>query len=216
MRSSGSPRLDVVARAQGWRAFAVTINACYLTAAVDRYLEDVRERCTSWYRSVRAWLRDHPEVSTVFVSQHAAAALIVRPGETTFAVRSAGFRRAWRALPKTVKRVVVIRDVPESSNPQFNCIDKAVAAGEQQPGAACVLPRSAVLRWDMAVSTARRLRSRRYASVDLTEFFCDRDTCAAVVGGVVTHSDVDHMTYAYSRTLGPYLLRKVRRVMASW
>jgi hypothetical protein len=210
------PALDVVARANGWRGLAVTTSGCYFSEAAAHFLEGARQACTSWTRSVLAWFHRHPEVSTVFVSQFATTPVTVGPGETYFGIKTAGFRKTWRALPKTVKHVIVIRDVPESSNPQFNCIEKVVAAGKERPGPACLLPRSSALKLDTAVATVRSLRSRRYQSVDLTDFFCGSRNCYGVIGGVLVHSDVDHITAAYSTTLGPYLLRKVRKLMASW
>jgi hypothetical protein len=208
--------MKVVARANRWHGSRLTMSTCFLTAAVESFLPDAREGCTDWYRGVLAWFGDHPEVSTVFVSQKAGAQVVLGPGQTRLGLLSAGFRRAWAALPKTVKHVVVIRDVPTSTNHTFDCVRDVAAAGKERPGPACLLPRSTALKPDPAVSAARLLRSPRYQSVDLTEFFCTRRTCSLVVGGVLVNSDLDHITQKYSLTLGPYLLRKLRRLMTSW
>ena len=208
--------MKVVARASNWHGARVTTSSCFLSGAVASFLAGAREVCTDWYRGVLAWFRDHPEVSTVFVSQKAGAEVAVGPGQTRLGVLSAGFRSAWAALPKTVKHVVVIRDVPTSTSPTFDCVRDVVAAGKERPGQACLLARSTALKADPAVTTARLLRSPRYQSIDLTEFFCDRRNCRLVVGGVLVHSDLDHITQEYALTLGPYLLRKIRRLMTSW
>jgi len=63
------------------------------------------------------------------------------------------------------------------------------------------MARSAALKWDTAVSTARLLHPPRYQSVDVTEFFCGTRDCYPVIGGVLVHSDIDHITNAYSKTL---------------
>ena len=78
------------------------------------------------------------------------------------------------------------------------------------------IPRAAALPRDSAVSAARALRSRRYGVIDMTAFFCGSRRCYPVIGGVLVHRDTDHIGVVYSKTLGPYLLRKVRRLMASW
>jgi hypothetical protein len=49
--------------------------------------------------------------------------------------------------------------------------------------------------------------------VDLTRFFCDRRRCFAVVGGALVHQDETHMTATFDRTLGPFLLRAVDRLV---
>ena len=181
-----------------------------------KLLPVARPTCTAWYHGVSAWFRDHPEVHTVFVSQNAPTPVVVGPGETSAAIKSTGFERAWAGLPKTVRHLVVIRDVPTSTNHTFDCVRDVAAAGKQQAGPACTLPRSTALKPDTAVATVRRLHSPRYQSVDLTEFFCDRRNCFLVVGGVLVNEDLDHINKVYSRTLGPYLLRKIRRLMRSW
>jgi hypothetical protein len=208
--------LDVAAHALRWRGISVTTSTCFYSAAVAQLLPVARPNCTAWYAGVSAWFRDHPEIHTVFVSQNAPTPVVVGPGETSAGIKSEGFERAWTGLPKTVRHLVVIRDVPTSTNHTFDCVRDVAAAGKRQPGPACPLPRSTALKPDTAVATVRRLHSRRFQSVDLTEFFCDRRTCSLVVGGVLVNEDLDHINAVYSRTLGPYLLRKIRRLMRSW
>jgi hypothetical protein len=50
-------------------------------------------------------------------------------------------------------------------------------------------------------------RSPRVRAIDMTDFMCDSRRCFPVVGGVLVHKDVGHLTRAFSTTLGPYLLR---------
>jgi hypothetical protein len=209
--------LDVVARAQRWHAYSITTPGCFYSEAVFALALGLRDLCTRWFRSVTAWFRRHPEVSTVFVSQNAPTPIDLAPGQTYLGVKVDGFRRAWSALPSTVKRVVVIRDTPFSSVATFACVGRVLAAATQRPGPACPIPRAFALHRDTAVSAARALalRSQRYGVVDLTAFFCGSRSCYPVIGGVLVHRDTDHIGVVYSRTLGPYLLRKVRRLMAS-
>jgi hypothetical protein len=206
--------LDVVAHANHWRGLLVTTPGCYFSAAVEDFLPGPREGCLRWNGWVRAWFAKHPEIGTAFVAQRADTPIAVRPGRTSFAIKAAGFRRTWAALPRTVTHVIALRDVPESSNAQFNCLDGVVAAG-LAPAQTCLLPRGSVLKPDPAITTVRLLHAARYRSIDLTHYFCSGRSCFAVVGGVLVHRDLDHMTAAYSRSLGPYLLRAVRRIIPS-
>lgn len=50
----------------------------------------------------------------------------------------------------------------------------------------------------------------------MTRFFCEALFCLPVIGGVLVHRDLNHMTVPYAQTLGPYLLRSDRRLAASW
>jgi hypothetical protein len=206
--------LDVVGRAKRWRGFLVWHSACYFSAAVDSFLPGPRSDCVGWYRGARSWLRRHSEVSTIFVSGFATTPVRTKPGQTQLAVKSAGYRHTFTTLPRTVKHVFVIRDGPLSSNGQFNCVQAVVAAGKEQPGPACPFPRADALPPDAAAGTARRLHSPRYQVIDMTDYFCDRSTCSLVVGGLLTHKDVDHVGAPYARSLGPFMLRKINRLLA--
>ncbi len=208
--------VDAVARAQGWHGYSVTGPGCFFSAAVSLLPAGPREVCVAWYRAVQRWFRAHREIDTVFLSQKADTQVALRPGQTLLGVRAAGLRSALRALPRTVQHVIVIRDTPLPSESTFDCVTAALAAG-QRPGPACSVPRALALAPDTAVGTVTQIHSPRYQVADMTDFFCDRSDCFPVVGGVLVYRDrLGHMTEAYSRTLGPLLLRRVRFLMASW
>jgi hypothetical protein len=69
---------------------------------------------------------------------------------------------------------------------------------------------------DPAVLAARRLASPRVQVIDMAGFMCDGWRCYPVVGGVLVHKDIGHLTRLFSTTLGPFVLRKLNRLMASW
>jgi hypothetical protein len=208
--------LAVVARAKRWRALSVWAPLCLFSTAAKYEDRGVRDGCVLWNRDVRAWFADHPAVSTVFISQAVFIPITPPPGRTILATKIAGFREAWARLPKTVKHVVVIRDVPGTSNATFDCIARAVAAGKERPGPACREDRRAVLPRDPAIAAVLRAPAKRVQSIDMTRYFCGPLSCFPVIGGVLVHRDLNHMTIDYARTLGPYLLRAVRRLSASW
>ena len=208
--------LDLVMRVKRWHAYSITTAGCFYSESVHVLADGLREACEPWYRSVRTWLAEHPEVSTLIVSQNAPTAVDLAPGETTVGVKSAGFRRAWRALPSTVEHVVVIRDTPRITENTFDCVKRAMALRRQRAKLACALPRSRSVPPDPAVAAVRALRSKRYGVVDMTRFFCGSRRCYPVIGGVLVHWDVDHINAVYARSLGPYLLRAFRRLTARW
>ncbi len=206
--------LDVVADAKRWQGYSLTAPGCFFSAAVDDLPVGLREPCRPWYRAVQRWLARHPRISTVFVSQSAPTPVVVPRGRTYGQVKISGFRRAWRALPRTVRQIVVIRDAPRTTSATFACVQRVLKAGRERPGIACARSRSAALRWDTAVSAARGLRSKRYRWIDMTRYFCGSKRCYPVIGGALVHRDSDHITEAYARTLGPFLLRRVRALTA--
>ncbi|MEA2222858.1 MAG: hypothetical protein QOH83_1234 [Solirubrobacteraceae bacterium] len=210
--------LDVVAQAERWQGDSITTPACFYSEAVSSLVAGLREPCMPWYRSAKRWFRSHPEVSTVFVSQSASTPVVVAPGQTSLAIKVDGFRRAWEGLPRTVKHVVVIRDTPVIPDGTVACVRHVLAVGRKRPGPACATPRAVAFadREDTAVAAVRAIGSKRFRSVDLTDFFCNGRECYPVIGGVLVHRDEDHITPLYAQTLGPFLLRKLRYLMASW
>ncbi len=200
--------LDIVAKAKRWRAFSITTAACQFSAV--KLDEAYRELCGPWYARARRWFADHPQVSTVFVSQKSITPVAPVAGRTEAQVRAAGFMRAWSTLPKTVKRVIVLRDVPNPLDGTFSCIDEAVATGTPALSVACPSPRKGSLLPDAAVAAARALDSKRYRVIDLSSLFCTWRHCFPVIGGVQVYADiVGHITAAYMRTVAPFLLRRL-------
>lgn len=203
--------VDVVARARRWRGWSLTAPGCFFSDAVRLMGAGARERCTDWYLAVRRWFRAHPEVSTVFVSQNATTPVGIAAGQTELGVKAAGFRKAWRELPKTVQHVVVIRDTPDPRDDMYTCVEQVRLAATGRPGPLCATPRADAMRQDAAVATVAGLRSPRYRAIDMTSFFCGPRKCYPVIGGSLVHRDIfGHLNEAYARSLGPYMARKVR------
>lgn len=209
--------MATVARDRRWRVHSMSMPGCLFSAAASELTAARREPCMRWYRSVRSWLNAHPEVSIAFMSHNALAPIAPGPAERYADVTLRGWARAWTALPGSVEKVVVLRDAPDPADDTLRCLRRVLAAADRRPGPACATPRTEALRWDSAVSAATDLRAKRYRVIDLTSFFCGRRSCYPVIGGVRVYSDVlGHFTTPFSRTLGPYLLRDVRRMIAAW
>jgi hypothetical protein len=203
--------LETVARAKGWHGVSITHTSCPLANALRDLPEPARSRCAHWKRDVFAWFGNHPEVSTVFVAGLSGGAGVVPSrGRSEFQTSVAGYEAAWRALPPTVERIVVIRDTPKgrAHGETLECVQRAMT--ERRPaGVACALPRRTSLDRDPAAVAARRIRSPRVRLVDMTRYFCSRRDCYPVVGGALVLRDQNHMTGVFSATLGPFLLRAV-------
>jgi hypothetical protein len=205
--------LGTVAAVERWRGYSLAVGGCFFSAAARLFLES----CEGFYRETLAWFAEHPEVSTVFVTSNADTPVAVASGQTYLGVKVDGFRRAWQALPKTVKHIIVIRDGTISSPATFECVTRTIASGTQRLATACPLPRSVALRPDAGVATVQQLRAPRYQYIDLTQFMCGDRNCYPVVGGTAVNQDIyGHLNTTFSRTLGPYLLRDLRKLMADW
>ena len=200
--------LDVVADARRWRGLSIAHTNCPLSQAIRDLPEPERSECIEWNSEVRAWLGRHREVRTIVVAQSSGGAVLSPPGQNQFETGVAGYTDAWNALPRSVERIVVIRDTPRmlTGGRTLACVERAVAR-RRAPGRACARPRGRALAPDPAFEAARRLPSGRVRPVDLTRRFCDRRLCYPVIGGALVYKDVSHITAVYGTTLGRYLGR---------
>ena len=207
--------LHRIAVRKRWHALTLYRSECPFTTRVQRLREPKRSQCVRWNGRVVDWFEDHPEVRTVFVSNHTRGSVEPRPGEDPFEARVEGYLEAWRRLPRSVRHIVVIRDPFYIQPNTHSCIRRAVRRG-REPGPACALPRDAALRPDAAVEAAARMSPRRVQAIDLTRFMCDAELCYPVVGGALVKKDAGHFTRTFAMTLTPYLRRTLDRLMRSW
>ena len=211
------PALDVVAERLHWHAISLTRSSCPFSEATYDEPEPKPSQCRTFNRDVITFAEDHPEVQTVVVSEDHEP-FVAAPGSSAREQQMAGFAAAWRALPDTVKHIVVIRDVTYERPSTPGCVDRAVRR-HRDAGLACALPRASALKPDLGVAAARRERAAdpasRVAVVDLTPFLCGRRLCYPVIGGVLVHKDPGHLTILYAQTLGPYLLRGIGRALSA-
>jgi peptidoglycan/LPS O-acetylase OafA/YrhL len=191
--------LDVVARRRGWHGLSVTRTSCQFSTIRQRLPEPAHSGCVRWRAAVPRWFARHPEVRTVFVSQIS--------GRDGFRAQVAGYAAAWRSLPRTVERIVVLRDTPKVRSETAGCVQAAIEA-RRDAGLKCAVPRAEALAPDPVAVAARRGGGGRQAAVaDLTRFLCGRRLCRPVIGGALVFKDRDHLTLIYAETLGPYLDR---------
>jgi hypothetical protein len=203
--------LEVVALKRGWHGISLTQTGCPMTKAVPILKGRTRDDCLEYNEAIGPWLERHPEVKTVFTSQHGGKVVAER-GQSQRDAQVEGFRRAFSELPPSVEHVIVIRDTPWSTGSAPACIEAALAAGKRTD-TACAIPRKRALRVDLAAEAATLMRDPRVEVLDLTPFMCGPDKCFPVVGGALVHKDGGHVTQVFSRTLGPYLGRYVDRVL---
>lgn len=195
-----------VALERGWTATSMTMTGCGFSMATRAEPGPKRTRCTAWNKDLRNWFRDHPEVHTIFVSANATVKVLQKGASSQFVARRNGFTRAWELLPRTVKRIIVLRDVQSRALSTLDCIERAMAK-KRPPGTSCAVRRTSALRPDSQASAARSFKRARVA--DLSAFSCGRRLCLPVVGGALVNKDRTHMTTTFAKTLGPYLLRQV-------
>jgi hypothetical protein len=207
--------LEVVTRARRWSGLSITEPSCPFTLGTPVAPKPKRDECSQWNQEVIRWFAEHPSVSTVFTSDHPGL-VMTSPGQSEQAAKVAGITAGWNALPATVKHIVVIRDVPYMHQDTLPCVQRAIAK-RKDAGLVCAVPRRRALHLDPDLTAAQQLHSARVQVVDLTNFLCGGRLCYPVVGGALVYRDsFEHLTRVFARTLGPFLLSRVARLMTSW
>jgi hypothetical protein len=85
------------------------------------------------------------------------------------------------------------------------------------PSRRTTMARSVAVREDTGVEAVEQLHAKRYQYIDTTHYFCGRTSCYPVIDGARVNADIyGHLNVTYARSLGPYLLRAIRRLEASW
>jgi hypothetical protein len=204
--SQWRPALQKLALRQRLRGVQLVRNGCSLTTVALPHPEPNRTNCANWKLQAVDWLARHPEVTTVFLAHKTPTVdPFVADQAAWFEAHVQGNVDAWQGLPASVQHVYVMRDNPSVRTGTMACVDRAVAK-RRAPGKACAVPRAWALPPDPAVEAVKRA-GPRFQLVDLTPFFCDAASCYPVVGGVLVHKDVNHVTRRFAETLSPYLAR---------
>ena len=200
----------VLAHRMRWHGISITRNSCPFTYARS----SAGRRCKGWAGSVRRWLQAHPEVKQAVVGANSGAGVVAADGHTMRTTKIDGYDAAWKSIPKSVRHIYVLRDVPHANNNTTECVAGAVHR-RRKPALRCARPRERALQVDEAAVAAQRTVSRRVQLIDLSDFMCDARSCFPVVGGALVIRDIGHLTRTFSRTLGPFLARAISRVQGS-
>ena len=112
--------IEVVAQSKRWRGISLSRSGCpYNSAGAKLRTDRDSDECHRWQSQIRSFLAEHKEVHTVFVAARASADFARDPAE--------GAREALRSLPKSVRRIYVLRATPETFGPEAGCVTRKPA-----------------------------------------------------------------------------------------
>ncbi|HYQ61744.1 acyltransferase family protein [Actinophytocola sp.] len=166
-----------------------------------------KRTCKEWTeRMADVVAADRP--STVFLSFFAR----MEPaddgtGRSQTAQYRDGLEPYWRAWADAGAHVVVLADPPLNGDVRpADC----VTLNPDDP-LACAVDRNVAQPRDPLAEAARSSREPAVSLVDLTDYFCDRRKCYAVIGNVAVYYDANHLNLEFTRDLAPMLAAALDR-----
>ena len=160
-----------------------------------------QERCRAWSTAVReAVVQRNPEY--VLTSSAGRVQLVDDgTGRTQEAQFVDGLVRTWTEWAEAGTTVVALGGVPFNGEVRSpDCV--LVHAADPL---ACAAPRGEAQPRDPYLVAAAQANIPGIRAFDADPYFCDADSCYAVIGGVVVYYDADHLNLDYVRRLAPPL-----------
>ena len=209
-----NPAFQQAAADRHWRLETLAKAACPLmdlrVANAFRPLVELFEHCEQWRAEIMARLRaEHPRLVVVSAFRGYGADESLTGFDAYNQAWIDGLTRLVQQLRGTGAKVLVLGPVPDPHLDVPTCL-----SAHLDDATACMPRRSkAVNRVGIAAeSAATATGGGQYA--DLTDLFCTTDRCPVIVGNTLVYVDSSHLTFEYSRLLGPVMGALAERALA--
>jgi peptidoglycan/LPS O-acetylase OafA/YrhL len=205
------PALLALAKVHRLSITTITKTSCPLTdelVSVGRRQRRPYRQCQEWNRRLAPMLVQM-RPALIITAQSSDYAVVGAADAAESERRLAGgLKRSWQYLTNHGLPVLGIRDTPTMGFDVADC-----AARYPRELVRCSLPRARALAGvDSTLQAAEG--TQRALVADLSDYICTRDTCPAVVGGVLVYRDGHHLTATYAQSLAPLLWPYVGKALS--
>ncbi|MDQ0849542.1 peptidoglycan/LPS O-acetylase OafA/YrhL [Arthrobacter sp. B3I9] len=164
----------------------------------------LQQRCLEWSKEVsQRIVKERPDM--VFTSAFGAGEQIEdgtgRPQSEQY---QEGVTERFREWTQAGTEIYVIRDTPLTLNRSG---PDCVALNPENP-VACANARAEALVRDPVADAVRGMASPKIKILDLSDQFCNEQSCHAVIGGLHVYYDTDHVSRSYIKSLVPVLAER--------
>lgn len=200
-----------IAKTYNWRIDVAGRRGCYWTTAVQVQPNDEESRlCLEWKQALADHLGSGGPFDAIVTTYgtNSLSPVIPPPGTTRNQATVDGLANAWATQPAKGVPVIAIRDNPHVSETHTQCVERF---GLTDPAKCATSRRQAFADFDGTMAAVKRTPGS--ALVDMSDYYCTKTTCPAVIGGVMVHRDAGHLTASYVTTLAPYLGAAIRSAL---
>lgn len=157
--------------------------------------------CTAWGRAVLDTVRTDPDIQGAVFADYTSVYASPDPSWIGRPITAADYSAAWEPLLGVGKKIILVRDTPHATQYVPDCV--AAHIGEYDP---CTTSRADALPPpDQNPSMIAAAAHDRVVVVDLTDAFCDAQTCHSVIGGLIVYFDDHHMSSGFAKSLAVIL-----------
>jgi len=205
--------MDTIAMRNGWQLDTYLASSCfpmdYLQALDERYGVHAPENCQSYYR----WAMEEiiaQKYDVVVIASRSGTDIKGAEQSNMHAKKVAGYSDTISRLATNNIKVFILRDSPDAKDMEStpDCLAK-----NDGDAVKCDGRRELVLTPDPLFDAGKASTSLNVHTLDLTNRFCDATTCWSVIGGIVVHSDSNHLTTSYVKTLIPDVQVPLKKFM---
>ena len=190
-----------LAATHDWGVHTYLANSCWPALLPLNFSDPAARRgCLDYTSASIADMKDSGIKLVVMAVQSQSIGLADVPKNQQTATRLAMNTDLLNLLVSHGFNVLVIHDTPFPPDTVTDCV-----AEHLDNLSLCDGPLSQRLKRDPLYDSATALENPHVTTLDLTNAFCDSDTCFDVIGGVIVYFNQGHMTATFAKTLAPYL-----------
>lgn len=208
------PALARVAKKLNWQVVSLSHAGCILADVVRETEEPRKSQCKVWQVEVRKWLADNPQVSYLISANLSDSQVETPKGTPWFDTAVDGYVSEWDNLPSNITHVFVVRDNPRFPDAKRTCMEKAYAA-DRDVNKQCSSDRSDVLKDDAQAVAAGKAKAGFTSLIDMTDLYCDSDSCWPTLGHVMIFRDNSHVTQIWSVSIAGRLEYEFEKALAT-
>lgn len=125
--------------------------------------------------------------------------------------QAARMAAAWEPVIERGTQVIALADNPRITQTALDCV--ANSSSTDESASSCAITSKEGFAPNDPLPAAVELAGAGAHLVDLSPYYCQDETCPLVIGHVIVYRDLHHITATFSRTLTPYLIREMSRVL---